>query len=79
MVNLTVFCSSKNNLDNDYYTESNNLIKSLDHQKFNIIYGGGSCGIMGVVRDATIKSKGKIISYNMKKFAESNIEDDETI
>jgi uncharacterized protein (TIGR00730 family) len=89
MINLTVFCSSKDNLDDDFHLEIEKIIKLLDVNKFNIIYGGGTCGLMGTVRKTFIESGasqtkfepqgkacGKIISSNVTKFVEPDIIDD---
>jgi len=70
MVNLTVFCSSKNNLDSKYYLESEYLINSIDINKFNIVYGGGMSGLMGSVRRTFTKAGGKVISSNVARFVE---------
>ena len=56
MINLTVFCSSKDNINNDFHLEIQNFIKLLDVNKFNIVYGGGTCGLMGTVRKTFIES-----------------------
>ena len=89
MINLTVFCSSKDNLDNNLHLEIQKFIELLDVNKFNIVYGGGTCGLMGTVRKTFIKSGAsfnkvkslgkacaKIISSNVTKFIEPDIEDD---
>jgi uncharacterized protein (TIGR00730 family) len=76
MINLTVFCSSKDNLYNDLHLEIQKFIKLLDVNKFNIVYGGGTCGLMGTVRNTFINSNGKIISSNVNKFVEPDIIDD---
>ena len=89
MINLTVFCSSKDNLDNDFHIQIEKIIKLLDVNKFNIVYGGGTCGLMGTVRNTFIESGasqikfepqgkacGKIISSNVTKFVEPYIIDD---
>ncbi len=76
MINLTVFCSSKDNLNNDLHLEIQKFIQLLDVNKFNIVYGGGTCGLMGTVRKTFIESSGKIISSNVTKFVEPDIEDD---
>ena len=76
-VNLTVFCSSKQNLNPNYYLEVNKAIGLLEPDKFNIVYGGGTGGIMGTVRDTWVSKKsGTIISSNIWKFVEPNIMDD---
>ena len=89
MINLTVFCSSKDNLDDNLHLEIQKFIQLLDINKFNIVYGGGTCGLMGTVRKTFIesgasfnkvknlgKASGKIISSNVTKFVEPDIEDD---
>ncbi len=76
MINLTVFCSSKDNLDNDLHLEIQKFIQLLDVNKFNIVYGGGTCGLMGTVRKTFINSNGKIISSNVNTFVEPDIDDD---
>ncbi len=76
MHNLTVFCSSKNNLSPIYYQTVTNFISELDNNKFNIVYGGGTNGLMGVVRNTWINKFGKIITSNMYKFMEYGITDD---
>jgi uncharacterized protein (TIGR00730 family) len=76
MINLTVFCSSKDNLNNDFHLEIQNFIKLLDVNKFNLVYGGGTCGLMGTVRKTFIESNGNIISSNVTKFVEPDIDDD---
>ena len=76
MYNLTVFCSSKNNLAPDFYNNTNELISNLDNNKFTIVYGGGTTGLMGTVRVSWLNSNGKIITSNIKKFVEPDIHDD---
>lgn len=75
-INLTVFCSSKQNLNPKYYSEVEKSIELMDIEKFNIVYGGGSIGIMGTVRKAWTEKSGKIISSNINKFVEPDIIDD---
>lgn len=77
-INLTVFCSSKSGLEQIYYLEVEKTIKLLDSYYYNIVYGGGSGGIMGFVRNIWINKNipGTIISSNIKKFTEPDIIDD---
>ena len=75
-INLTVFCSSKQNLNPIYYSQVEQLIVKLDSNKFNIVYGGGTGGIMGCVRKTWLNKSGTIISSNITKFAEPGIPDD---
>lgn len=76
MINLTVFCSSKNNLNNIFYNQVEELINLLDVKKFNIVYGGGTTGLMGTVRKTFLKNNGKVISSNLVRFKEPDIVDD---
>lgn len=76
MKNLTVFCSSKNNLNPIYYEQAHKLISLLNTKNIKIVYGGGTTGIMGVVRKTFLDNNGKIISSNLNKFVEPNIYDD---
>lgn len=75
-INLTVFCSSKQNLKQVYYSQTKKSIQLLNPLKFNIVYGGGSIGIMGTVRKSWLEIGGNIISSNMHKFTEPDIVDD---
>lgn len=74
--NLTIFCSSKQNLNPIYYSQSEKLISKIPPNKFNIVYGGGTTGIMGVVRKSWLEQGGTIISSNHRKFNEVGIYDD---
>lgn len=76
MINLTVFCSSKNNLNPELYSQTKKLIELIDKSKFNIAYGGGTMGIMGTVRKTFLEMGGKVISSNVAKFVEPDIYDD---
>lgn len=73
MINLTVFCSGKHELKQDYIDEVNKLVMLLDSSKIAIVYGGGTVGLMGVVRNAF---SGKIITSNMHIFKDNKNEDD---
>lgn len=74
--NLTVFCSSKQNLNPIYYLDVEKFMKLLNPNKFNIVYGGGSTGIMGTVRRNWLENSGNIVSSNIYRFVEPEITDD---
>ena len=76
MKNLTIFCSSKNDINQLYFDNIELFIKNLDVDKFKIVYGGGTTGLMGKVRETWLNKEGKIISVNLNKFIEPNIMDD---
>ena len=70
MINLTIFCSSKNNLDSKFYVESEYIINHLDINKFIVVYGGGISGLMGLVRRTYTNNGGHVISSNVSRFVE---------
>ena len=72
MKTITVFCSSKSNLNSIYKKNVINLIRNIDTKKYNLAYGGGTIGLMGLVRS---EWQGNIISSNMTKFIEDGIID----
>jgi hypothetical protein len=41
MLNLTIFCSGKNDLKPEYVEATQNLISRIDIEKYRIAYGGG--------------------------------------
>ena len=76
MKNLTVFCSSKSNIDVKYHEAVSRLIGLIDHSKYNVVYVGGTGGLMGTVRKTYEKKGGKVISSNVRRFMENDCPDD---
>lgn len=72
MKTITIFCSSKQNLNPVYKENVTKVIENLDKTKFTLAYGGGTTGLMGVVRS---EWKGGLITSNMTKFVEKGIDD----
>ena len=58
---LTIYCSSSKNLPIEYYNIGENIGSHLANKSINIIYGGGSNGIMGSVSNSSFKNGGKVI------------------
>jgi uncharacterized protein (TIGR00730 family) len=73
-INITIFASSKNTVNKEYFEKTRELITKLNEIKddINVIYGGGEGGLMGEIS----KYKGNLISSNLKKFVKSNIKDE---
>lgn len=67
-LNLTVFCSSKDNIDEDYKKETKKLINEVNEKKYQIVYGGDDGGLMNVVGNTFSEKNGSIISINYKYF-----------
>lgn len=76
MKNLTIFCSGKDGLKEDYIQITRDLINKIDIHKYKIVYGGSSIGLMGEVRNTFINNGGKIITSNLQRFVEANGTDD---
>lgn len=63
---ITVFASSRDEINNEYKIASKKLIELIDDKKFNIVYGGNNGGLMDIV--SQVKGKENILSINYKKF-----------
>lgn len=57
---LAVFCGSRNGIDGVYADHAQQLGKIMAEKNVEMIYGGGSTGIMGVVADAVMENNGKV-------------------
>ena len=58
---LTIYCSSSNFLDNEYYKLAENLGFFLANRQIRIIYGGGDVGMMGKISNSANKKGGEVI------------------
>ena len=57
---LAVFCGSKNGNNLLFKQHAEQLGKLMAEQNVNLIYGGGSAGIMGIIADAVMGNGGKV-------------------
>ena len=73
---LTIFCSGKNGVKQEYLDEIKTLVNSFDTEKITIAYGGGNVGLMGIVNDTYKAKGGKLITSNIKKFMVDGYPDD---
>ena len=73
---LTIFCSGKNGVRQEYLDEIKTLVNSFDTDKITIAYGGGNVGLMGTVSDTYKAKGGKLITSNIKKFTVEGYPDD---
>jgi uncharacterized protein (TIGR00730 family) len=58
---VCVFCAASNNVDICYYEEAFRLGKLIAESGREIIYGGGSVGLMGRLADGAISKNGKVV------------------
>jgi len=73
---LTIFCSGKIGVKQEYLEEIQTLVNSFNTEKITIAYGGGNVGLMGVVSDTYKAKGGKLITSNIKKFTVDGYPDD---
>jgi uncharacterized protein (TIGR00730 family) len=72
MKTITIFCSSKQNLRNEYSENVKKVIKGLNPGEYQLAYGGGTTGLMGIVRS---EWRGQLITSNVTKFVEEGVTD----
>jgi uncharacterized protein (TIGR00730 family) len=60
IASLAVFCGSKNGIDDAYIKHAQQLGKIIAANEIEMIYGGGSTGLMGVVADEVMRHNGKV-------------------
>ena len=60
-MNVCVYCSSSNGVDDRYLEAASRLGVMLAERKFTLIYGGGGIGLMGKVADAAHGNGGRVI------------------
>ncbi|WP_135076595.1 TIGR00730 family Rossman fold protein [Terasakiella sp. SH-1] len=57
---LCVFCGSKNGNDPEFVKEAQKLGKMMADQGVELVYGGGSIGIMGVIAEEVLAHGGRV-------------------
>jgi cytokinin riboside 5'-monophosphate phosphoribohydrolase len=62
MKNICVYSSSSSAVSQDYFREAFNLGKCIGENKYTLVYGGVSVGLMGEVAHSVYINGGKIIS-----------------
>lgn len=67
MVNICVFASSSNNLDEIYYNDASELGTLMGKNGLNIVYGGSRLGMMYACASKVKESGGQIIGVMPKR------------
>ncbi|HET9824913.1 MAG TPA: TIGR00730 family Rossman fold protein [Chitinophagaceae bacterium] len=60
ITSLAVFCGSRNGIHGLYTKHAQQLGEIMAQKNIEMIYGGGSTGIMGIVADAVMQHNGKV-------------------
>lgn len=71
---ICVFCGSKNGNNPSYEKQAKMLGLLMAEQKIDLVYGGGSIGLMGVIADSVLENKGSVFGVIPKFLAELEIE-----
>ncbi|MHC5112467.1 MAG: LOG family protein [Planctomycetota bacterium] len=58
---LCVYCASNEGKDARYVAAAKGLGQMLASRDIGIVYGGGNCGLMGVVANASMSAGGEVI------------------
>ena len=61
MKRICVFCGSKHGVNLCYQEAASLLGQLLAEQSFDLVYGGGQVGLMGIIADAILQAKGHVI------------------
>ncbi|MBN1409808.1 MAG: TIGR00730 family Rossman fold protein [Spirochaetales bacterium] len=76
-MNVCVFCSSSNSVNDVYRETARNLGKILAERGYNVIYGGGNNGLMGELALSVQGSGGKITGVIPKVFMDKGVAHDQ--
>lgn len=72
-MNICVFCSSSNALDNIYFSEAKSLGRMIARNKHTLINGGANVGLMEAVTIAAAREGGKTIGIIPEKMIERSL------
>lgn len=70
---ICVFCSSRNAIDESYFTLAKNLAEKISEEKDILLYGGANVGMMGEIAKTAKNNNIKIIGVIPKKIKEKNL------
>jgi len=70
---ICVYCSSSNHVDPQYFEAAESLGRLIAGGSYQLVFGGGSLGLMGVLARAAKDKGGHIISVNLELFVKEGI------
>ena len=65
---ICVYCSSSNNLDEKFYKVSQELGERLALNGYNMVYGGTTVGMMGVIANNALKNGAEVIGVIPERY-----------
>jgi len=72
---VTVYCSSSSAIDSIYVDAAVELGEAIAAQKWNLVYGGNSVGLMERLADAVRAGKGRVIGITPQLFIDKGVHD----
>jgi uncharacterized protein (TIGR00730 family) len=60
LARITVYCASSSNIAQKYFDHADQLSDIFVRQNIEMVYGGGSVGLMGRLADRILRHKGKV-------------------
>ena len=70
---ICVFCGSSSGLSRTYADAAVALGRCLAERGIDLVYGGASVGLMGVLADAVLASRGEVVGVIPKALAEKEV------
>jgi uncharacterized protein (TIGR00730 family) len=61
MKSICVYCGSSDTVHHDYLQAAQRLGKAVAQRGLQIVYGGGSTGLMGAVANAALEAGGRVV------------------
>ena len=71
---IAVFCGSKTGMNPVFTSQAKQVGSVLAKHQVEVIYGGGSAGLMGLIADEVMKEGGKVIGIIPKLLVEWEVE-----
>jgi uncharacterized protein (TIGR00730 family) len=71
---LAVFCGSKNGINPIFAQHATELGKLMAESNIQLVYGGGSAGIMGIIADSVMQYGGKVTGFIPKLLLEWEVQ-----
>lgn len=66
---MCIYCSSSNNLPEKFYTVSKELGEKLAQKGFDMVYGGTTVGMMGVIANNALQNGAEVIGVIPERIA----------
>src|SRR6266480_2311300 len=72
---ITVYCSSSSAVDQTYVDAAIELGRAIAQNKWSLVYGGNSVGLMAHLADSVRASRGKVIGITPQLFIDKGVHD----